>query len=145
MSSINDMMKRLEKLDVMQVAADSMEDTRQDIIRHQQDQLFAGRNADDREITPFYRPSTIARKKKKSQPTDRVTLKDTGSFYDGVFVDVRKETFVVSSTDPKTGFLVKKYNAVFGLAGDFKVEYVRDLRPVFNKKIEDITGLKFGT
>jgi hypothetical protein len=144
MATITEIMKRLEGLDVMQAAADSIDDTREDLIRHQLEQMFAGQNSKGREIKPFYRPSTIARKRKKGQPTDRVTLKDTGSFYGGVFVDVRKDTFVIDSTDPKSAAIAERYKNIFGLAGQFKVDYIRDLSPVFNSKIENVTGLKFG-
>ena len=146
MSGINDMMKRLEQLNIMQVAADSIEDTRTELLEHQQKQLFAGRNKTEREIKPFYKPSTKAAKSKKGQPTDRVTLKDTGAFYNAMFVDVRDTTFVVDSADRKAPWLVDKYgDSIFGLGGIFKIAYLNDLRPVFNQKIEDITGLKFGT
>lgn len=138
-------MKRLEGLDIMQAAADSIEDTREDLIRHQQEQMFAGQNSKGRPIKPFYSPSTIARKKKLGQPIDRVTWKDKGGFYAGVFVDVRKDTFVTGSADSKTTFLVERYKNVFGLAGQFKADYIRDLSPVFNNKIENITGLKFAS
>jgi hypothetical protein len=144
MATISEIMKRLENVDVLQLAAESIEDTRSELIENQQEQLFAGKTSAGGDISPFYKPATIAKKKKKGQPTDRVTLKDTGAFYNAVFVDVRQTTFVVDSADPKTEFLARRYKNIFGLDGQFKAQYINDLRPVFNKKIEDITQLKCG-
>ena len=63
-----------------------------------------------------YRPSTIRKKKKKGQPTTRVTLKDTGEFYESMFVVFDSEGFYITSSDDKTKYLVKKYgNTIFRL------------------------------
>lgn len=47
-----------------------------------------------------YAPKTIDYKIAKGQPTDRITLRDTGDFHAGMFVDEGK--MEVSSTDEKT-------------------------------------------
>lgn len=139
-------MKRLENLDILQLATDSVEDTRGDLLEKQKEQLFAGKDGSGEAITPFYRPATIAIKRKKGQPTDRVTLRDKGDFYGGLFVDVRKDSFVVDSTDPKAGALIKKYGPdILKIGGDFKEEYIQQLRPVFNQRIEEVTLLKFNS
>lgn len=56
-----------------------------------------------------YSPRTIAKKKKKGQPTTRVTLKDTGEFHESMFVVFDSEGFYVTASDRKTPFLTKKY------------------------------------
>lgn len=83
------------------------------------DQLFRrgvnGRNVKIMSYMP-YRPSTIRKKKKKGQPTTRVTLKDTGEFYESMFVVFDSEGFYITSSDDKTKYLVKKYgNIIFRL------------------------------
>lgn len=83
------------------------------------DQLFRrgvnGRNVKIMSYMP-YRPSTIRKKKKKGQPTTRVTLKDTGEFYESMFVVFDPEGFYITSSDDKTKYLVKKYgNTIFRL------------------------------
>lgn len=83
------------------------------------DQLFRrgvnGRNVKIMSYMP-YRPSTIRKKKKKGQPTTRVTLKDTGEFYESMFVVFDSEGFYITSSDDKTKYLVKKYgNTIFRL------------------------------
>lgn len=56
-----------------------------------------------------YSPVTVAIKKRKGQPTTRVTLRDTGDFHKGVHVVVDNEGFYVTSQDRKTEELVAKY------------------------------------
>lgn len=56
-----------------------------------------------------YKPKTIRIKKKKGQPTTRVTLRDTGVFHKSMFVVFDSEGFYITSDDKKTPWLVKKY------------------------------------
>lgn len=62
-----------------------------------------------------YRPYTIRVKKEKGQPTDRVTLRDTGAFERDFRVVVGQTEFVVTSDDWKTEDLMAKYGKIFGL------------------------------
>lgn len=56
-----------------------------------------------------YALSTIKAKKKKGQPTTRVTLRDTGKFYAGMHVVFDSKGFYVTSSDSKTNKLIGKY------------------------------------
>lgn len=56
-----------------------------------------------------YTKATIKIKKKKGQPTTRVTLRDTGSFHKSMFLVFDSEGFYVTSSDEKTGKLVARY------------------------------------
>jgi len=79
-------------------------------------QVNKGKKSDGKDILPKYTPATVAIKKKKGQPTDRVTLYDTGSFYAGWLIHSEEFPILFNSADPKTGDLVKKYGAaIFGL------------------------------
>ena len=63
-----------------------------------------------------YKPFTIEVKRAKGQPTDRVTLRDTGAFHKSFYlvVDTDKVTFYAS--DKKTAKLINKYGGeIFGL------------------------------
>lgn len=83
------------------------------------DQLYRrGVNGRDVKIMDYepYAISTIRRKQKKGQPTTRVTLKDTGEFYESMFVVFDDEGFYITSNDDKAKYLVKKYGkAIFRL------------------------------
>ena len=88
-----------------------------------EDQLFKrGVNAFGVEIMNYrpYTPYTIEQKKLKNQPYDRVTLRDTGDFERSFKVEVNKDSFSVTATDPKTEKLKKKYGNIFGLTPENK-------------------------
>jgi len=72
-------------------------------------QLFKGLDAQGDEIRPPYRPRTIRRKQRKGQPSNRVTVKDTGRFYVSVVVVFAEDQFLIVSKDPKTEGLQRKY------------------------------------
>lgn len=93
----------------------------EDIIRDKEDiivsaiadnQLYRhGINGKGKKIMDYapYKPRTIQIKKKKGQPTTRVTLRDTGAFHGSMFVVFDSEGFYVTSDDKKVPWLVKKY------------------------------------
>lgn len=56
-----------------------------------------------------YRPRTIHNKKRKGQPYDRVTLKDTGAFYRSMKLKRISGGFSIVASDPKTNKLLAKY------------------------------------
>lgn len=83
------------------------------------DQLFQGITADNQETTPSYRPSTIQRKKRKSQPYDRVTLRDEGDFHSSFFVRYGTDEFTIDAADYKKQWLDRKYTPkIYGLTPD---------------------------
>lgn len=100
---------------------DSLPAMLEDIIRDKEDvivsavaddQLFRrGINGKGIKIMSYapYKPRTIEIKKKKGQPTTRVTLRDTGDFHNSMYVVFDSEGFYVTSSDEKTPGLVEKY------------------------------------
>lgn len=76
------------------------------------DQLYRrGINGRGKKIMDYmpYTPKTIQNKKRKGQPTTRVTLRDTGAFHKSMFVVFDSEGFYITASDEKTEELVKKY------------------------------------
>lgn len=121
-------------------------DTKEDIAELNRGQLFLGKRADGKEINPQYADLTIEIKQAKSQPTDRVTLNDTGAFWDSILVDVGSDTFDINATDEKTSKLIKKYGKqILGLSAESKnEEYIPNyFFPELKKRIEKKLGLKF--
>lgn len=143
MVTVLDMMKRFERLDLPAVVSESVAETKVDFLAQQKEQLYAGKASDGKDIMPFYRPATIARKKKKGQPTDRVTLKDTGFFYSSLFLVTRKDgTFDIISSDVKSKWLMQRYGAkILGLGGEFRVQYIQQLTPEVLSKVHSILKL----
>lgn len=66
-----------------------------------------------------YRPLTIAIKEQKGQPTNRVTLRDTGDFESSFYLEVSNKQFEVKASDWKTEALIKKYGRqILGLTDE---------------------------
>lgn len=131
-----EMLAKLDRINVHESAQMAIMDTDRELARVQQMQLFSGLSADGRTIQPPYAESTIEAKRKKGQPTDRVTLKDTGAFYAGIIIDVRENTFVIDSADEKSGKLQDRYGEkIFGLNSESRIEYIKTLKPAFINEI----------
>ena len=93
----------------------------EDIIRDKEDvivsaiaddQLYRrGINGRGEKIMSYmpYTAKTIQNKKRKGQPTTRVTLRDTGAFHESMYVVFDSEGFYITASDEKTQDLVEKY------------------------------------
>lgn len=90
-----------------------------------QSQLFdkgidsTGRSLED--VGGGYSPYTIEIKKSKGQPTDRVTLKDTGDFYQSfrVYLDSRSDLVITADTIKDTTDLLREWGKdIIGLTQD---------------------------
>lgn len=80
-----------------------------------------------------YKPKTIKVKKKKGQPTTRVTLRDTGAFHKAMHVVFDSEGFYITSDDEKMVYLVKKYGQeIFRLTNE---NFNRILRSHIRKEL----------
>lgn len=147
MATIAAVLNRVKSIDIKSIAQTSIVETKEAIADLNAEQMFVGLRSDGSEILPSYSKLTIQIKKEKGQPTDRVTLRDTGSFYEGIKVDVSGDRLNITSTDEKTEKLNKKYSKskgnIFGLSDRFKREYLNNnLRKVFKNKVEKATNLK---
>jgi len=146
MCTVFEMMRRFDRLreQLPNIAADTMRETKTEFLDWQKEQLFAGKKKTGGSITPPYHPVTILHKKLKGQPYDRVTLKDTGVFYESLFLVINRDsmTYSVVSSDIKSNKLLAQYGAnVLGLGGVFKLGYLNDIRPVYIGKIRKILRL----
>lgn len=82
----------------------------------QQSQLNEGKRGDNTEITPEYTPFTKRIKQAKGQPSDRVTLKDRGDFWNSIKTSPTDRFVEIYATDYKTNDLLAKYgDEVLGL------------------------------
>jgi hypothetical protein len=89
-----------------------------EIVKMNTDRLYnLGEYPSGQPVRPDYTPLTIKIKKSKGQPTDRVTLKDTGDFHDSFYVKFERDQFIILASDVKAGKLVAKYGfEIFGLS-----------------------------
>lgn len=131
-SGLIDKFKKVgEELDTGEIAKKIVRDNYNILIdMNAQDQLYAkGVNRLGVRIDEYqpYRPLTIQVKIEKRQPYDRVTLKDTGEFYDSFYVETAEDRFYIKASDEKTNWLIKKYGAeIFGLTNDSLAEFIND-------------------
>lgn len=143
MATIKALLNRFENLNTDAIVAETMQESADAIAEKNKEQLYSGEDADGAEITPGYRPLTIAIKQSKGQPTDRVTLRDTGSFYQGIYVSVNGDRLITDSRDTKSAKLQDKYGEkIFGLNDKFSFEVIKEtIRPVFKNKIQEAVKL----
>jgi hypothetical protein len=131
-SGLIDKFKKVgEELDTGEIAKKIVRDNDNILIdMNAQDQLYAkGVNRLGVRIDEYqpYRPLTIQVKIEKRQPYDRVTLKDTGEFYESFYVETAEDRFYIKASDEKTNWLMKKYGAeIFGLTNDSLAEFIND-------------------
>lgn len=103
-------------------------------------QLYDGLNADGSPIEPEYTPFTVAIKRRKGQPSDRVTLRDTGDFWEGIALKVFETEFELIGTDSKTDKLKAKYgDLIIGLSEESRLRLLNDiLIPGLALKFKDL-------
>lgn len=80
----------------------------------------SGENRAGEKIQPPYVPLTVSIKKQKGQPTNRVTLRDTGEFHASLGIEYLPEGFAITADDWKRDKLVAKYGKeILGLQDEF--------------------------
>ena len=97
------------------------------IVKYNSDKQMYEKGEDSRglSIRPAYKPITIRIKKRKGQPTDRVTLRDTGRFHKSLKV-IPYEEYVEITTDIEYAkYIFKKYgDDVLGIQEELLKEFV---------------------
>lgn len=88
-------------------------------------QLYdSGENSNGEKLQPPYAPETVAIKRKKRQPTNRVTLRDTFEWQSSFYVQYLQDGFEIMASDWKTDRLKSKYgDTILGLQ-DGNVRYL---------------------
>ena len=114
--------KKLDK-----ILIDAVKKFEAEIIDMNTAQLDAGSDGEGNPIEPAYTGFTVAIKRSKGQPTNRVTLKDEGDFQNAFFMNTGANWFALGSNDSKTQKLERKYGKdIFGLTQEH-IEGVKDL------------------
>ena len=134
MSTALQILQKIKSINVLQAAQESIEQTADDMVFIQKNQLFHGVRPDGRDVFPDYTPLTKFIKAQKGQPFDRVTRRDTGAYYRGIGVIIQGDKYEIQSTDDKAEMLDLKYGEI-GLSQESKASYIEILKPVFIEKI----------
>lgn len=108
-TSLKNLVHRLRKLKEIlnEELTDEIMANEDIIIEMIHDQLYSGLDGYTRSIHPPYAPRTIKRKLRKGQPTDRVTLRDTGEFYKSLHVAYDGDGFYIASNDRELSDILK--------------------------------------
>ena len=111
-----------------------------EMITQQQlyEQGIEGRGIEISSYAP-YAESTIRKKIKKGQPTNRVTLKDTGDFYKSLRIEFDDKGFYIVSNDFKSPYLLKKYGpTIFKLTDENLETLIRKyIKPTLAVKLKE--------
>lgn len=116
-------------------------DNNKDVIKTMQtdEQMYQGINASGNAIEPEYKQSTINYKLRTGQPSDRVTLKDSGDFYDSIEIEARTDNFVISTQITYSIYLVTKYAEILGITDTNLETFVNTYTlPIIKQSFDDI-------
>ena len=104
-------------------------------------QMFAGIKIDNTQIGD-YALSTIKYKQRKGQPFDRVTLRDTGEFYNNLQINAKPDEVVFSSPTSYSAYIFTKYNRESNVLGltmeNIRRFYEQFTKPILKQNIDDI-------
>lgn len=86
-----------------------------------------------------YAPRTIKKKIRKGQPFDRVTLRDTGKFYESFIVVPGAKGFSIQAKDFKAKYLIPKYgDTIMRLSDDNLKRLLHEyIRPELVKRLKE--------
>lgn len=144
MTTVAEMLRRFEAIDLVELTADSMEANNEQVVDLNREQMEAGIYKEGSPIQPQYSNFTVQQKRFEGKPFDRVTLRNTGEFRSKMYLVIRGNEFDVNSTDWKTPDLVAKYNGsgdIFGLTSENKrTAWLEILQPDVVRRIKTQTG-----
>lgn len=141
--SLENLVNRLESLDLDRVANAALQGQEDFIINlNTQDQLFEkGINSDGislEEIGGEYSPVTVQIKTEKGQPVDRITLKDTGEFYDTWVVRLGSKEFEIAANPLKdeTNLFDEWGEEIVGLTDESLDKLINEILPKIQAEIK---------
>lgn len=130
MSVFDEARKKLDELrkGVNELVKQTFEEHKKLIIHYNADEQMykLGQDKKGSVIRPAYRPATIRLKRSKGQPTDRVTLRDTGRFHKTLIVTPKDDHVEISSDVEYAKYLFKRYgDDVLGIQEELLKEFVK--------------------
>jgi len=141
-SILNDLKRTISEIqDAVNGSIQESIDQNKQIIKElqTQEQMYQGITSKGIDIKPAYADSTIKIKRKKLQPTDRVTLFDTGAFYNSLEIIAGKNDAVIRTIISYSVFLVDKYADILGLDDENWTKFLNNYTiPTIKKNFDDI-------
>jgi hypothetical protein len=145
MGTIRDLLEALERVDLEAQAEVILENTSEEIIKHNQSQLYyEGIDADGKSLEPYKWKEYAAYKARRNPSHPGIPdLYDEGNFYRGFEVELLGGAkFTLKSTDEKATALEQKYGQIFGLTDENEAKYGEFYKALLMAYISNVTGLK---
>lgn len=147
MATIHEMLRRVKQVDITNIAANIVANSKTELIEKNKAQLLdQGINKQGQKLRR-YQSNSYAARKHAINPFPGFGVPDlyrTGAFQSGFKLQLlSKNEFEINSSDSKTGDLVSKYGKdIFGLTTDSKAEYSKDtMQPELVKEVKRILKL----
>lgn len=163
MGTVKSLYNRLKRLDVSQIAVDSIEATKLYYVEQNLEQMINGKRKDGQDITPSYFDDpyfkTLSQALAYSDWKDRIepyrskrrpgtpNLYINGYYHNSLSAQVDMQGITYRSSWSEEDEIVSKYTrAIYGVGGEWRDHYFNDgyagLRTAWKKRIEEATGLK---
>lgn len=110
-----------------------------DIVKLVQEQLAEGQKGDNT-LLPLYSARTIQDKRERNAilTGERISLIDSGAFWNSFFATIYQGGIEVDAKDWKRDMLVERYGeAIFMISQKQMTEIARIVRPLLEKKINE--------
>jgi len=153
MGSLKNLQKRLEKFDPEKVFTEVLSETEkpEELVKERLNKT--GTRSTGEKIKTYsaerygkgvYMPFTIAMKKSKGQPTNRVTLKDTGAFQKSFEKKLLKDAFQIEGDSKKPDGEIEDnidFTNVLNLSKNEIKELVKEIKPLYIQEVRAVVGL----
>jgi hypothetical protein len=106
-------------------------------------QFDKGQDSNGTQFVPSYALSTKIIKKNKGQPTDRVTLKDSGDLYGNITIQANTTNAIIETNTDYFKYLLVHYknNSILGIQDEAMEEFLIDYTlPEIEKNFKQILG-----
>jgi hypothetical protein len=121
MITINDILNRIEAINIKEEGRIFIESIKEDIKELNQERMLQGRRADGSIMPPYSNASVI----KFGKEPGPIKLLDTGSFQNNIFIKVDADSFTSDSRDSKKAMLKETYGEeILGLGEPERLEIV---------------------
>ena len=104
-------------------------------------QFDKGQDSQGIQFVPQYAFSTKVAKRRKGQPTDRVTLKDTGKLYNNIEIQAQTTQAIISANVEYFKYLVTHYdkNTILGIQTEAMKDFLKEFTlPEIEKNFKTI-------
>ena len=119
-SMFEGIIKKLKSVDLEKISLNEFSNVKEEAFDlNTEDQLFSKGVDSNGNSLGAYAPLSVKLRGEAGLPTDRITLKITGDFYDGWEANFSKFPVEFTSRDEKTGEILFQFgNEIFGLTKD---------------------------